>query len=37
MMGLAAVVFGAAYHDWQLPIAAAAALALLARASPAAR
>ncbi|MEP6915635.1 MAG: substrate-binding domain-containing protein, partial [Acidobacteriota bacterium] len=29
MMGLAAVVFGAAYHDWHLPIAAAAALAML--------
>jgi rhamnose transport system permease protein len=28
MMGLAAVVFGAAYRDWQLPIAAAAACAL---------
>ncbi|MGH9387053.1 MAG: ABC transporter permease, partial [Vicinamibacterales bacterium] len=29
MMGLAAVTFGAAYHDWRLPIAAAAAGALL--------
>ena len=29
MMGLAAVVFGAAYHDWGLPLAAAAAVALL--------
>jgi rhamnose transport system substrate-binding protein/rhamnose transport system permease protein len=28
-MGLAAVAFGASYHDWQLPIAAAAAFALL--------
>ncbi len=30
MMGLAAVVFGAAFRDWHLPIAAAAGLALLA-------
>src|SRR5213594_2440632 len=30
MMGLAAVIFGAAYRDWSLPIAAAAAVALLA-------
>ncbi len=30
MMGLAAVVFGAAYRDWSLPIAAAAAVAVLA-------
>jgi rhamnose transport system substrate-binding protein len=29
MMGLAAVVFGAAYHDWHLPIVAAAGLAML--------
>ena len=29
MMGLAAVVFGAAYRDWQLPLAAATAVALL--------
>ncbi len=29
MMGLAAVIFGAAFHDWHLPIAAAAGLALL--------
>ncbi len=29
MMGLAAVVFGAAWHDWHLPIAAAALAALL--------
>jgi rhamnose transport system permease protein len=29
VMGLSAVTFGAAYHDWQLPIAGAAALALL--------
>jgi rhamnose transport system permease protein len=29
MMGLAAVVFGAAYRDWELPIAAAAAASLL--------
>jgi rhamnose transport system permease protein len=29
MMGLAAVLFGAAYHDWGLSIAGAAALALL--------
>jgi len=30
MMGLAAVLFGAAYHDWGLPIAGAAMIALLA-------
>jgi len=30
MMGLAAVLFGAAYHDWGLPIAGAAMVALLA-------
>jgi rhamnose transport system substrate-binding protein len=30
MMGLAAVVFGAAYRDWHVPIAGAAALAMLA-------
>jgi rhamnose transport system substrate-binding protein len=30
MMGLAAVLFGAAYHDWGLPIAGAAAVALFA-------
>ena len=29
MMGLAAVVFGAAYHDWHMPLPAAAALAML--------
>jgi rhamnose transport system substrate-binding protein len=29
MLGLAAVVFGAAYHDWHLPTAGAAAVALL--------
>ena len=29
MMGLAAVMFGAAYQDWQLPVAAAALVALL--------
>ena len=29
MLGLAAVVFGAAYRDWHLPVAVAAALALL--------
>ncbi len=29
MMGLAAVVFGAAWHDWHLPIAGAAAVTLL--------
>src|SRR5262245_58385104 len=29
MMGLAAVMFGAAYNDWDLPIGAAAAIALL--------
>ena len=29
MMGLAAVVFGAAYHDWGVPLPAAAAIALL--------
>ena len=29
LMGLAAVTFGAAYHDWHLPIAMAAVLALL--------
>lgn len=29
MMGLAAVMFGAAYHDWRFPIAGAAAAALL--------
>src|SRR5207249_10314341 len=29
MLGLAAVVFGAAYHDWHLPIAAAATVAVL--------
>jgi rhamnose transport system permease protein len=29
LMGLAAVVFGAAYRDWQIPIAAAAIVALL--------
>jgi rhamnose transport system substrate-binding protein len=28
MMGLAAVVFGAAYQDWHLPLPAAAAVAL---------
>ena len=30
MMGLAAVLFGAAYHDWGLPLPAAAMVALLA-------
>ncbi len=30
MMGLAAVLFGAAYHDWGLPLGGAALLALLA-------
>ncbi len=30
MMGLAAVLFGAAYHDWGLPLPAAAAIALAA-------
>ena len=30
MMGLAAVLFGAAYRDWNLPVAAAAAVALAA-------
>jgi rhamnose transport system permease protein len=30
MMGLAAVLFGAAYHDWHVPLPAAAAIALLA-------
>jgi rhamnose transport system substrate-binding protein len=30
MMGLAAVLFGAAYHDWGLPLPAAATVALLA-------
>jgi rhamnose transport system permease protein len=30
MMGLAAVIFGAAYRDWSLPVGAAAATALLA-------
>ncbi len=30
MMGLATVLFGAAYHEWGLPIAAAAVVALLA-------
>ena len=30
MMGLAAVLFGAAYHDWGVPIAGAALVALLA-------
>jgi rhamnose transport system substrate-binding protein len=30
MMGLAAVLFGAAYHDWGLPLPAAAAVALAA-------
>ena len=30
MMGLAAVLFGAAYHDWGLPLAGAALIALLA-------
>ena len=30
MMGLAAVLFGAAYHDWGLPIAGAVAVALFA-------
>src|SRR3954466_10632391 len=30
MMGLAAVVFGAAYRDWHIPVPGAAALALLA-------
>jgi rhamnose transport system substrate-binding protein len=29
MLGLAAVIFGAAYRDWHLPVAAAAGLALL--------
>src|SRR6266849_5072897 len=29
MLGLAAVVFGAAYHDWHFPLAAAATIALL--------
>src|SRR5437867_12680829 len=29
MMGLAAVMFGAAYRDWNLPIAGAAAVAVL--------
>jgi rhamnose transport system substrate-binding protein len=33
MMGLAAVLFGAAYHDWGLPIAGAAMIALLAGAA----
>jgi rhamnose transport system permease protein len=30
MMGLAAIVFGAAHHEWGLPLGAAAALAMLA-------
>ena len=30
MMGLAAVLFGAAYHDWGLPLPSAAAMALVA-------
>jgi rhamnose transport system substrate-binding protein len=30
MMGLAAVLFGAAYHEWDLPLPAAATIALLA-------
>src|SRR5215210_682969 len=29
MMGLSAVVFGAAYHDWHLPLPIAGALAML--------
>ena len=29
MLGLAAVIFGGAYHDWHLPLAAAATMALL--------
>jgi rhamnose transport system permease protein len=29
MMGLSAVVFGAAYHDWHVPLPAAAAIAIL--------
>jgi rhamnose transport system substrate-binding protein/rhamnose transport system permease protein len=33
MMGLAAVLFGATYHDWGLPLAAAAAVAMLAGAA----
>jgi rhamnose transport system permease protein len=33
MMGLAAVLFGAAYHDWGLPLPAAAAVALSAGAA----
>ena len=33
MMGLSAVIFGAAYRDWHLPIAAAAALTLLSGAA----
>jgi len=33
MMGLAAVLFGAAYHDWGLPIAGAAAVAVAAGAA----
>jgi rhamnose transport system permease protein len=33
MMGLAAVLFGAAYHDWGLPLAGAAAVAMLAGAA----
>ena len=33
MMGLAAVLFGAAYHDWSLPLAGAAAVAMLAGAA----
>src|SRR5439155_7805780 len=33
LLGLAAVVFGAAYHDWHLPILAAAAAALMAGAA----
>ena len=33
MMGLAAVLFGAAYHDWGLPLAGAAAIAILAGAA----
>ena len=33
MMGLAAVLFGAAYHDWGLPLAGAAAVAMVAGAA----
>ena len=37
MMGLAAVVFGAACRDWGLPVAGAAALRAARRRAPAAR